>query len=437
MARINAYKTMLCVENQEYLIEQTIGVLARTNIHFSATTPPSDTNKLWVKTDVEPTKVMLKNQMSVTEPNVFNPLEVSGTKKYNWTPCVYVDGKFYFVVGQYATGSSYGMSFYLYSFDPSVTPNVCSYVAQIYTDSTSSYAYTPALVAIGNKIWFICAGTSSSTLNTIIFDLETRQITEKSPLTMNISGYDCTNCRAVAYGTKIFIFGGAYRTASYSDFQYKFDSFVVYDTELEEYVFQKSSSQSANTSGGCEIAIVGNYIYNFYQKKTGSSGNAVWYFCVQKVNLSTYESEEIILRQGVQNDIWTNDYHDFGVVGNLIYLKYRYYLYKFDTTDNSFVSTDLDITYLHGIMTHNTDKIYCVSEQSGNSFYVLDLTINLNNRNLLIVDDSVSNTFNLINQGNLQLDAHPRSVYLGDSNNEGQYVESALYDAVQEEWVNI
>ena len=165
------------------------------NIHYSSTTAPSDTSKLWVKTDTNVGKVTVTNDISGT-PNGITTLSTTlPTAAFN--------------IGTAAVGTK------IYLFGGSTSGSRLNTI-QVFDTTTNTRttlsatlptaAYGIGTAAVGTKIYLFGGSTSSSYLNTIqVFDTTTNTRTTLSATLPTAA----LSIGTAAVGTKIYLFGGS------------------------------------------------------------------------------------------------------------------------------------------------------------------------------------------------------------------------------------
>lgn len=392
------------------------GNVVELNIHYSSTTAPSDISKLWVKTDVEPEKVFVSKDLSLGAETI-SPLDVTLPIATGNMACGVVGTKIYLFGGY---GSGYSNK--IYCFD--ATTNTISTLSA----TLPRYILGMACGVVGTKIYLFGGDVgSSSYVNTIFcFDTTTNTVSTLSTI-LPTAARDMT-CGVV--GTKIYLFGGRTGTSSGSCL----NRIYCFDTAAE--TISTLSVTLPNGIAQMTCGVVGTKAYLFGGATSGGITVSSFSNKIYRFNTTT----ETISTLSVTLPANTTEMVS-GAVGTKIYLFGGYNSsssggqnsYCFDTTTET-IST-LSATLPVPTMTNSSGvvgtKVYLFGGRLGAGNYVRTIyrfavSFALAENNLLLLDNG-SNSFNFVNNDELTIEAKPKQVYIGNANDEGTYVESALY----------
>lgn len=409
----------------------------RTNIHFSSTTAPTDTNKLWVKTDTVPTKTVIKDKAySEASDNVTALSVVNPDKAYidNFSYCIY-DNKVYFTTGYLISSGNYGLK--LRCLD--LSTNIISDVGTAYSGSTN-FLYSGGVFIVDGELWIVSINWDSAGSGTpnaaVKYNFSTQTFTSLGNLGNNKYSY------AILVGRKIFF--SFYK--SDDGYTYYIGNLQVYDIDQGTIVHTSSYSISYSRYGenlkrDAGFISLGNYIYFFYTNKSSTNNHYI------KWDINNYA-------RTTSDALWDDSLNKIMqrvcVVNNDIYCiisdstsPANYKLNKMVLNNDSPTFTEIvDITSLGTSgnpviysFFYYMNKIY-MSSSNGN-FFTDSVTVPLLENNMLLLTNTQKEGMNLINSDIYTLEINPYRVYLGDSNDEGQQVDAALYDANTQTWVNI
>jgi len=385
------------------------------NIHFSSTTAPEDTTKLWVKTNTSATKVVVSktaeknlnvDQLSITMPS---SLYGSGAAYYN--------GKIYIFGGTGSNASSKTDVIHRYDISSDRITTLSTRLPQ------ALFTLYSSCVTVGNNI-YIFGGYGQSTVSTIYKFNATNEFISTLSATLPNSGI----VFALAVGTNIYVFGD--NTTSIYKFDTTTDTITTLSTTLPAKI---------NANGGF-CFLVGGYIYIY---KTSSYDG---WACKFKVDTETVVSLEYPSGSNIErfNPV-------VGALNGKVYLLGGYYVstyyrnaLEFDPSTETFTATSdiLPTTINKSAYVCYDEHIYYFGGKNGsgasaisNNGYVVNLSLPLQQSNLLIVEGQSQSSFNLVNNDNMVISISPLKTYIGNSSGQGEEVTSALYDGSS--WVNI
>lgn len=411
------------------------------NVHFSSTTPPEDTTKLWVKTDNAIKAISIKKDLNAELTNqrssvLYNTAHINPQdSSVRWE--VIVNNKMYCLNAD-KSATTYASRI----FDITDLDNVTSEAwntSFLFSFSTQTYLY-PSMCAFGSDIYFFgglgdnpayssFTGTKIVKYNTIT--------NEWSVLNTELPSKNAFMC-SVKLGNYIYVFGGYYQT-----------SYGSYQNPTTIYRFNPSDNQIVNIGnfGACSNYQHTSFVY-------GSKIYSMGY--IYRSSTDTRYPDTVRCFDTLTNTTTTlyngNKTTDFGtqyapcVIDDKFY--YSYYnsgtsgdwsIWYFDLTDNTNHNTGIIISSTGS----DYGKYWLVRDSYiymlGTNTCRLPLEVTLEKDNLLIVDSSDGNghSFNIINENALKDEIFPSKVFIGDSNNKMQSVDAALYDEDTQTWTNI
>jgi len=389
------------------------------NIHYSSTTAPSDTSKLWVKTDTEPEKVSVSKDLALGAETI-STLDATLPTAISVMVSGVVGTKIY-IFGGFASGSSSGYSNKIYRFDTTTET-----ITTLSTTLPDALNRTTSGV-VGTKIYIFGGLTTHSTNSDKIycFDTETETISILSTRLPTI----LHNMTSGVVGTKIYLFGGKADESSgsvNSNKIYRFDTttetITTLSTTLPDVIYRMASG------------VVGTKIYIFGGATDVSGGsnysNKIYRFDTTTETITTLSTQlPKYMLDMVSCVVGTKIYLFGGFVGNVALNT----IYCFDTVTETIttLSTTLPTVIYRMASGVVGTKIYIFGGQTdpdtySSIIYRFTVSFALPENNLLLLDTG-STSFNLVNSNALVIEAKPKQVYIGDSNDSGEYVESALY----------
>lgn len=427
---VNNVSTIKVKDASDQSLLHSFSLPLKPNIHFSSSVAPTDTSKLWVKTDAQPDKIQITTVGGTTADNYLSPLSAGGTKGciYGYYAYCVHKGKIYYSASTW-TGSSYILHVYCYD---TATNTFSVFKSSIATFSSSFTV--GGMFVIDNNLWLVNVGNTSTYYSTYKIDLETLVVTTASELICYYGGTAVHGGRAALFGRRIFIAGATYVSSSRA---YRVTaSFSVFDVDLNGYVYHNKSSQ-IQTQSTVLVRVVGDYFYIIY---TGDSNtNRKVYITKVNANDYTYVTNKEIYT------ITTESYGQLmgcGSIGSDLYFtietQYSAALYKYDTINDqtSVIISNLKVGSYHveyGCVNGEDNKIYLMDQTA--SWFTVDAYVDLAENNLLIITNTAKSDFNIINLDSLTISINPYCIYLGDSDNKAQYISAALYDEVNQEWI--
>lgn len=384
------------------------------NIHYSSTTAPSDTSKLWVKTNIIPEQTLVSRNMALGTETISTLTTTLPT-----------------AASQMGSGIV-GTKVYLFGGGGLKTIRCFDMKTEIVTTLSATLPENRSNMAcgvVGTKIYLFGGSTNDPTSTIFRFDTETETLTKLSvTLPGNRSGMACG-----VIGTKIYLFGGYYRdgmplpTAS-----------TIYSFDTETETITTLSVRIPNYLADMGYGVVGRKIYLFGGWYHDSRSTSDTLFPKQ-----IYCFDESTMTISTVNTVlpFSNANMASAVVGTQIYLfgGIRYgggmqvgdpysTICKYDTeTDTiSTLSTTLPTANYYMASGVMGTKVYLFGGSGSSVIRRFTVSFALPENNMLLLDTG-SNVFNLVNTGALIIEARPKQVYIGNANNEGEYVESALY----------
>lgn len=374
------------------------GGSASLNIHYGDTAP-EDTSMLWCKC-AEPSEVLVTPKLLgegqfddtflTTLPAGWYDMKTAtiGTKIY--------------LIGGYKDGAV--------SNEISVFDTKTNDLSVLSTELTTRLSM--GIGVVGTKI-YLFGGQSVSADKVSIFDTETNELATIST-TLPTDWY---NMGVGVVGTKIYLFGGYCNGY--------LNTIRLFDTETETLTTLSATLSVARSPMG--VGVVGTKIYVL----GGSVNNG------RETRIDVFDTETNTI--SVSTTYLPNNYvsRGVGVVGTKIHMFGGYatsvtnVIQVFDTETNEVttLSTTLPTAcrYIGTGVVGN--KIYLFGGYASSRLdTILKFVVKLGlEQNKLQLQTSVSkNFFNILNGGN-EMEVGVNAVYLGNSNNEGELVDSYLY----------
>jgi len=378
------------------------------NIHYSSTTPPEDTSKLWVKTDNEPEKVLVEKSFNVNEPNEVESITsislydgVCGTGRYGDYIYIFTRGN-----GQYIKK---------YNILTGALTNSSAQVTNAPSDLFCSTVYK-------NFLYIFATDYSYK------FDMSTETLTS-----INYTGSFLRYAACSCVGDYIYIFPGG-SSNNYYRIVRKFNP----ATDTDETIQGALLAFNGNARSTC---VVGTDIYVFGGEYSYYSNPVVYYNTIQKFDTTTNIVSTLsvtlptvaahITSSAIGTDIYLFGGQTSGATLNTIL--------KFDSINETITTLSQTLVAAKVFMspiTIGTD-IYLFGGSSFTGFQFFSTVLTLIQNYMLIVDSGYQKSFEFFSSNFLDVRVYPQSVYLGDSNNEAQKVDAALYNSSTQTWENI
>lgn len=370
------------------------------NIHYGDTAP-EDTTKLWCKC-AEPSSVLVSNAITGTEQL---EMEIATLPKKLVSMGIGVVGKKCYVFGgQRTTGTTTATGLY------DAETNTASSLSTSLPEARKQMA----VGVVGEKCYLFGGYGASDYLSSIrIFDTETETFTSSNvslPFSGNLIGVG-------VIGTKIYLFGG-YQSSG---------KICVYDTETD--TINTLGTSLGDSDYYANVGVVGTKCYLFY-------GTSVRVFdTVTETLTSLSVTSPVDISEAC-----------VGVIGSKMYLigGSQNVIYEFDTKTETFTALTTILTsklVQHGIGVVGS-KIYIFGGGSSgasstftNTVHEFAIELSLEAGKLLIQSNLTDNIFNILNGDATAVEIGVDGVYLGNSNNEGELVDSFLYQ--NEAWTQI
>lgn len=393
---------------------------AKLNIHCSADTPPTDTSKLWVKTETEPSGVIVSSDTEVSEGVVGDKekLTAAGTLSignvkimasagvgdkvylfgcnddtYHWTHLFLYDTKTGQIEGierslntgiRWSAPAVVGTKAYLFGgYGKNTFDNYyyySSYVAiydteknYISSSSLPSGVHHMTAAVIENVVYLFGGRTADGKLDTILcFDTDSNSVatlTEKLPVAV-----DSMNSAVV--GKKVYLFGGNSDNGV-------LDTILCFDSETNKV--DQLSATLPYPQYDIGVGAIGRRVYLFGGYQDGNATNTIHCF-----DTETEKIEQLPIE-----------------------LAYR------TTKEMSQIATTEDIAYLFG------GKIGNLTSEDIYKFEALSMLLAENV--IQIYPASGTNMFRIVNTPTVRLEIGVESVFKGNAENVGERVEAAIY----------
>ena len=393
------------------------------NIHYSSTTPPTDTSKLWVKTDNEPASIDITRDVVTgsMSNSVYYDLSVLGLS----TSSVIRVGNYLYIVGGMGSGTRASASSFVRKFDiANKTYTSIGNLSEGKRDVCLGLVGTTIYVFGGEKYSQGASDGFTSKIEKI--DTLTDTITTLTPtLYSNTDPKLC--CATIGTNIYVFTYGNGY----------------IFDSTNETVTQVISSNTNLQKSRKVCLAVDNNiYIYGGY---TGSGSYIYYSGSIYKFNPSNNSLSLLTsLPMQSRNTLYF-------ARGNYIYIAGGYgttsdnttkrslnYIYKYDISNNSYeeLTSTVSVTFENYTNTEvdSNNVIYFLAD----SMRIMSFNISLPlEEDKLLIADSGEKSFRIINDNSLNLTSYPSVVYIGDSNNEAQKVDAALYNSSTQTWENI
>lgn len=387
------------------------------NLHFSSTTAPSDTSKLWIKTDTIPSKVIMNGEIVAEPYSVELFSDNTSPAPYSNSASVLV-GNILYIIGGYS-GSAKNT---IYTFN--ISTKTLTLLGNLeFTCYNAQAVYCDGYIYLFGGVRNGSASTAISKLNISNNTVTTLQIQ------IPFGAYDASYVRV---GTNIYMW-------AHGGYMYKLDT-------TSDTIEQVSTSAPYGKEPG--IVVVGTKIYTFGGYSNSSSGYSTSYYngaysYDTETNTLTYLNT---LPVRTRHPLCALIGNDIFIVGGLGYktsgessssATNRKFIAKFNILTNESVLLDEQISQPLGIYNpyfRTSDNTYLTIYNG----YLYELTFKMYlTHNHLKLFEQGTKPFNVANYENLEIKIYPRAVYLGDSNGEAQKIDSALYDSTNNAWINI
>ena len=383
------------------------------NIHYSSTEAPEDTTKLWVKADIEPSKVSVgSNTLPTVVGKDANPSikTLTTTLPRN--------------VSMMGTGTI-GAKVYLFGgYDVKVILEFDSESKTITTLETTLpyYLRTMGTGVVDNKI-YLFGGISDSYSNAILeFDSESKTITTLEttlPIANNSMGTG-------TIGTKVYLFGG------YQDKT----SIVEFDSESKN--IKKLTATLPTDNSGMGAVAIDNKVYLFGGKATNYLDTILEF----DSETNTIKTLDITLPKANQN-------MGIGKIGNKVYLfggmenDKLNTIVEFDSESKNITTLDITLpsaSYCMGTGVVDT-TIYLFGGYANTQKTIVEfgsglkLYYKLNSNDFYIDNRASSLKCKLINSDTLDISVGVEKCYLGNSDNVAEEIKVAIHNGT--EWQEI
>ena len=368
------------------------------NLHCS-TSEPTDTSKLWVKKDFEPSKVIINSD----DPS-FKQLSNLPKTLYR-AATVLVDTKIYVFGGN--SNGSYSQNIYVFDIETETFTTLSAKVPHTKTNHMMS-------ALLGTKIYLM----GGMTTNTIyVFDIETETFT----LLNTVLPTDLFTAGCVVVGTKIYLIGGS------KTYNGGTKNIYVFDTETE--TIETLSTQLPVNMFGVKGVLIGKKIYIV--------ANDQYYIYVFDTETETIEKLPTKLQ-------YPQNYTTLELVGTKLYKiggeismngSKSITIYDLETNNVTFKKDVLPTSMEEFSSVLVDDKIYLLaidSNSKANYIYYPNAELT---ENILRLQSDTSNIFKLFNNASFDVEMGVKNAYVGNSNNEAEQVKVSLHNGTN--WVNI
>ena len=389
------------------------------NIHYG-TTEPTDTSKLWVKSDITPNKVEIKSifngaidgqsieKMSTvlprileypscgvvgnkcyvfggggsgytadtiycydTETNIVETMSTTLSKDLQYSSCGVVGTKCY-LFGGYSSGSGAINTIYCYNTETNIVETMST--------TLPKRLWRLSCGVVGTKCYIFGGYDSNSNKVNTIYCYDTETNTIKTMSTTLPKALHTTSCGVV--GTKCYIFGG------YDNNSDTVNTIYCYDTETNTIKTMSTTLPKPLFETSC--GVVGTKCYVFGGKSGGDALNTIYCYDTETNTIKTMSTNLPEYLQATS----------CGVVGTKCYIFGG---------------------HVNGI---NADSI-------ANTIYKFIATLALTQNNLLLINGYNKMPFELIEGVEMSVE----QAFIGNSNNEAEVVKAAVYK--DSAWVDI
>ena len=412
---------------------------AKLNIHCSADTPPTDTSKLWVKTETEPPAVIVS---SVTETadgvaggeaqiTSIGTLDVGDMK---FLASASVDNKIYLFGNN--TGTDYWFDTFCYDIKTGQIEEVAGY--------TGTSMSGENFVSVGNNIYCFGGDTKDTTLSSQYLRYISIYNTEKhkvSPSSASLP-YPMAYMGSAVVGDKIYLFGGITDSGA-------LDTILCYDSATDKITTLEEKLPVA--CYGIGAATVGTKVYLFGGRSSSSILKTILCFDTKTENI---EQLSATLPRGMYSTctqaINNRVYLLGGLLGGYELGRATKNICCFDVDKGTVEQLTTKLPYpvakSESAVAGVGLAIYLLStsakeEGSGtlvesNDMYKFEaLSMLLAENAIQIYPTLEKNMFRIVNTQTVRIDIGVKSVFKGNTENVGEEVEAALYQ--DGEWVNI
>ena len=329
--------------------------------------------------------------------------------------------------------------------------------------------------SVGEKIYIFGGNQSnSSNYRNIIrcLDTTTRTLSTMSAVFPN----KIARCGCAAVGSKIYVVGGTDGTNNYKDvYVYYTETDTLIDTELDygsdssSYTFCASIGSTVYVFGGCNRR--GNEILNWITELDTTSNswvNRQLYLpkqlhtaCCAVIGKKIYILGGMTISATQSKDIYCYDTETHTVTTMPYSLPTASYRMGCGVVDNKIYLLGGNSTAIHIVcvdpkretveiisITLKTFLYEAYASTVGNDIYIFGNsssflqvflaplgTMKLENNKLQIIPKADANIFPIVNTDTMRIETGVDKVYKGDTNNEAEQVEAALYQ--NNEWTTI
>lgn len=396
------------------------------NIHYG-TTAPEDTSKLWVKSDITPSKVMIKNTFNGAVDNANTGITATTlTKNLYDTVCGVVGTKCYIFGGSYYSDSSYtNETIYCYNTETDTIEAISNL-----GNATRGVAYPNGISCgvVGTKCYifggyYTYYGTRET--NAILcYDTENNKLELTSSKLINV--YYGTSCGVV--GTKCYIFGG-------TDATNKFDTIQCYDAITDSV--KKMNATLPEITAYVECGVVGTKCYIF-------STSGIYCYDTETDTLKTMNSN---LPEGYSPSSCIPMGTKCYLIGGSLNSVYTNNIYCYDTETDTIEILDTTLSksasncsaglvgnkiYVFGGTTKGSGSY---SSQFTNTIQYVSFELTLVEGTLKLINGYNKTPFKLINSDTTDIELSVEQAFIGNSNNEAEVVKIATHNG--SEWIEI
>ena len=380
---------------------------AEPNISYGGDTP-TDTSKLWVKTD-KPVTVDVSTELTYAE--VTQVLEQVLPELHRLAGCVGVGKKIY-LLGGYDGSNGTDTIFCL----DTVTEEL-----QLLDVTLPYTCYALSCAAIGSKIYVFGGGNRYT--NACCFDTDTETITTLP----SISTYTSNRGSAVVDG-KTYVFGGLKEGSTGYDpnvYRVDIDGDVITQTKVGSYGGHSAYGQ-AGCSIGAKVYIIGGH--------TNGAGNLNTILCFDTETGTATTCPKTIPTKMYNVgcvSIGTNIYLFGGYTGS----KSVNTIIKYDTVNETLETLTTQLS-------SSMNAMGCVPVDK--HVYILGGAVEINlffdgplvpENVLKVIPQPETSEFSIINSDSIKVGVGVQKVYLGNKHGYGEEVEAALYK--DGEWTTI
>lgn len=419
-----------------------VPLMGELNVAYGLT-PPTDTSKLWVRMEDEPTKVIVKEATSfgkevVSAYGIFTP-----SSQYPQS-LAYCNGHFYVKTA--------GI---IYRYEDGV------WKVAVSGTSAEFRHYTAPAVVIGNKIFYLFGHTNDSASTSaasdsvsdryiLVFDTETNTYTNVAA--SGISG-KCQLGSAVAIGTKIYFTAGQDASSGTSAYS---SSSHIYEIDSDDPSTATDIGYFYTTSAdmrGASVVAVGSILY---AKRVyfGSDGSIPY-----RTHIESFDTEtKINSRTEVHVDkssvtscfmpgINVGEYvYWFGGIGRSYTpnsLNYDGvsidYAQRFNTVTGDFdlVTVGSHVGNSHNCALLSSAELVFARVGANNPTYKFTGAYEIENGKLLIQESLFNNIWQAVKIKDGMLSIGVSGVYLGGTDGYAQSKDAYLYDTTQQQWISL